>query len=59
MPTALGKDARWANCAMPEGDDVCAMGNAIHHCGLGPWADGFVNDVKIVLRESLGARGVV
>lgn len=33
--------------------------NEIHNWGLGSWADGFLDDVKIVLRKSLGARGVV
>lgn len=33
--------------------------NEIHNWGLGSWADGIVNDIKIVLRNSMGARVVV
>lgn len=33
--------------------------NEIHHWGFGSWADGIVDDIKIVLRNILGARGVV
>lgn len=33
--------------------------NEIHNWGLGSWADGFVDDVKIVPRKNLGGRGVL
>lgn len=33
--------------------------NEIHNWGLGSWTDGIVDDIKIVLRNSMGARMVV
>lgn len=33
--------------------------NEIYNWGFGSWADGIVDDIKIVLRNSMGARVVV
>lgn len=45
-------------CIRGEGDEVRAMVNEIRNWGSGSWTDGLVDNIKIVLRNSLG-RGLV
>lgn len=69
VPT-MSADGTWKGCTMRKlcnanlgsGEKVVRLAqwlNEIHNWGLGPWADGVVDDLEIVLGKSLGAREVV
>ena len=70
MVPSMSADGAWKGCTMRKlcianfGSEEMVIRfaqsvNEIHNWGLGPWADGVLDDIKIVLRNSLGARGVV
>ena len=67
---SMNADGEWKGCTMRKlcnanfGSEEMVIKfaqwvNEIHNWGLGSWADGIIDDIKIVLRNSLGARGVV
>lgn len=69
VPT-MSADSTWKGCTMRKlysanlGSEEKVMRlaqwvNEIHNWGLGPWADGVVDDLEIVLGKSLGTGGVV
>lgn len=67
---SMSADGAWKGCTMRKlcnanfGSEEMVIRfaqwvNEIHNWGLGSWADGVIDDIKIVLRNSLGARGLV
>lgn len=70
LPTMAPDGKSWQGCTMRElcngklGSEEKVMRfaewvNEIHNWGLGSWTDAFLDDVKILLRESSGAWEVV
>lgn len=66
VPTMTPDGKSWRGCTLRDlcngklGSEEKVMRfaewvNEIHNWGLGSWADGFLDDVKILLRKSLGA----